>query len=424
MVVKITMPRSLQRVLNYNEQKVKKGIAMCIGGDNFLGEANALNCYQKLVIFQRRFELNDRASTKVIHISLNFDPSESFGNKKLLDIASDYMQKIGFGGQPSLVYRHQDTLHPHVHIVSTTIRADGSRINTHNLGRNQSSKARREIEEEYRLVKAQSRKKVVIPLQVSAHIQKAQYGKGETRDTMSRIIQSVASSFNYTSLAEFNAALRLYNVTPDAGTESDNIDSRKGLHYYILTDSGQKTGVGIRANSLLGKPVTAWLEKRYEENKSSRHTFNARLKQTLDSVLLRPPSDFSMFEKQLSQLGVAILLRTNGEGRHYGITFIDTQNKSVFNGSELGKEYSITSLQKIVPFSAAPEQKDTPQPLLQKTKGNKPERAAKKLDINGLGNSVTISLLRDLLTPETNQDNIPAALLQKKGKRKKKRKHS
>ena len=131
-----------------------------------------------------------------------------------------------------------------------------------------------------------------------------------------------------------------------------------------------------------------------------------------------------MFEKKLSQLGVTVLLRTNGEGRHYGITFIDTQNKSVFNGSELGKEYSITSLQKIVPFAVAPEQKDAPQPSLQKTKGSKPKKAAKKVDSNNLHRGAAVSILRDLLTPETNQDNIPAALLQKKGKRKKKRKHT
>jgi len=41
-----------------------------------------------------------------------------------------------------------------MHIVSSNIQKDGSRISLHNLGRNQSEKARKEIEIEFGLVKA------------------------------------------------------------------------------------------------------------------------------------------------------------------------------------------------------------------------------------------------------------------------------
>ena len=57
------------------------------------------------------------------------------------------MEKIGFGEQPYLTYQHFDAGHPHIHIVSVKVRADGSRIDTQNIGRNQSEKARKEIEE-------------------------------------------------------------------------------------------------------------------------------------------------------------------------------------------------------------------------------------------------------------------------------------
>ncbi len=100
--------------------------------------------------------LNKRATTKTLHVSLNFDPTERLSNDKLIGIASIYMEKIGFEEQPFLVYRHEDSGHPHIHIVSTTIRKDGSRINTHNIGRNQSEKARKEIEKLYGLVKAET----------------------------------------------------------------------------------------------------------------------------------------------------------------------------------------------------------------------------------------------------------------------------
>ena len=38
------------------------------------------------------------------------------------------MQGIGFGNQPYLVYQHHDAGHPHIHMVTANIQADGQRI--------------------------------------------------------------------------------------------------------------------------------------------------------------------------------------------------------------------------------------------------------------------------------------------------------
>jgi hypothetical protein len=42
MVGKITVPNSIKRALNYNEQKLKEGVAECIYAHNFLKEAEHL----------------------------------------------------------------------------------------------------------------------------------------------------------------------------------------------------------------------------------------------------------------------------------------------------------------------------------------------------------------------------------------------
>ena len=122
-----------------------------------------MNFYQKLNGFEQLNSLNDRATTKTLHVSLNFDPSEKIADDKLLRIAELYMNKIGFGEQPFIVYKHKDAGHPHIHIVSTTIKADGIRINTHNIGRNQSEKARKEIEQQYGLIKAERQQQLMKP---------------------------------------------------------------------------------------------------------------------------------------------------------------------------------------------------------------------------------------------------------------------
>ncbi len=104
MVAKITVPNSIQRALNYNEQKMKEGKAECIYAHHFLKETEQLNFYEKLGRFQSLIEMNKRATTNTIHISLNFGLDEKIGREKRAEIASAYMEKIGFGGQPYLVY--------------------------------------------------------------------------------------------------------------------------------------------------------------------------------------------------------------------------------------------------------------------------------------------------------------------------------
>ncbi len=202
MVAKITFPKSIEAALNYNEKKVQKGNAVCLHAANYLSEAKNMNFYQKLNGFERLNNLNKRATTKTLHVSLNFDPSEKLPDNKLFDIASVYMDKIGFGQQPFLVYKHQDAGHPHIHIVSTTIKADGSRINTHNIGRNQSEKARKEIEQLYGLVRAERQPKLLQQKIKPVDIEKALYGKNETKGSISNIVTAIFSQYKFVSLPE------------------------------------------------------------------------------------------------------------------------------------------------------------------------------------------------------------------------------
>jgi hypothetical protein len=204
MVAKITTPKSIEAALNYNEKKVQKGNAVCLQAANYLNEVKNMNFYQKLHGFERLNSLNERATAKTLHVSLNFDPLEKITDDKLVTIAELYMNKIGFGEQPFVIYKHEDAGHPHIHIVSTTIKADGSRINTHNIGRNQSKKARKEIEQLYSLVKAERQQKLMKLGIKPVDVEKAIYGNSETKRSISNVVGAVFSQYKFTSLPEFN----------------------------------------------------------------------------------------------------------------------------------------------------------------------------------------------------------------------------
>lgn len=345
MVAKITTPKSIDAALNYNEKKVQKGNAVCLHAANYLNDAKEMNFYQKLAGFERLNSLNDRATTKTLHVSLNFDPSEKLAGNKLLQIASDYMEKIGFGNQPYLVYKHEDAGHPHIHIVSTTIKKDGSRINTHNIGRNQSEKARKEIQQLYGLVKADRQQQIMTPGIKAVDAEKAIYGKDETKRSISNLVGAVFSQYKFTSLPEFNAALKQFNVVADRGKEEGRIYKNRGLVYRILDADGNKVGVPIKASSIPCKPILDNLETKFTVNETAKESLKPFVKIKLDDCLSQSPSTMKELMEHLKQKHIYTVLRQNAEGRLYGITFVDNQNKVVFNGSDLGKGYSAAALQ-------------------------------------------------------------------------------
>ena len=347
MVVKIKSPHNLKRTLNYNEQKVQKGQAECIYAGNYLLNPEQMKFHQKLERLQDLIALNERTKkTNTLHISLNFDPSEKLSKEKLTEIAETYMDKIGFGKQPYLVYLHTDAGHPHIHIVTTNIQADGKRIDTYNIGRNQSEKARKEIEQDFGLVKALGRKIQPLSEIIPVNVQKVQYGKSETKRSITNVLDAVINQFKYTSLAELNAILKQYNVIADRGNENGRIYKTNGLLYKLLDENGNKIGVPIKASLIYSQPTLKNLEKKFEENEIKRQPDKQKLKTTVDWILAKSPATLKEFNDGLLKEKIQTVLRQNNEGLVYGITFIDYRNKSVFNGSDLGKQYGIGGIQK------------------------------------------------------------------------------
>lgn len=177
-----------------------------------------------------------------------------------------------------------------MHIVSTTIQEDGSRINTHNIGRNQSENARKEIEQIFNVVRAENLKSLnqaISPVDVSRVI----YGKSETKKSIASVVNQILNSFKYTSIPELNAALIQFNVMADSGSEEGRIYKHRGLVYKILDANGNKIGVPVKASSNNSKPTLDHLEKKFEANEEEREPYKQRIKNTIDEVF-RPLRSF------------------------------------------------------------------------------------------------------------------------------------
>ncbi|OXG03662.1 relaxase/mobilization nuclease-like protein [Flavobacterium araucananum] len=346
MVAIIKTGHSLHKVFYYNENKVKEHVAECIGAGNYPIDVDKMGPTVKLNRFLKQLELNENVKRNSVHISINFDPSENYSKEKLMAIADLYMEKIGFGEQPYLVYQHYDSGHPHIHIVSINVERDGTRIDMQNIGKNRSEPARKEIEERFGLVKAQGNK-ISPDFKLKPILSgKIQYGRNESKKAITNVLNEVLSSYKYASLPELNAVLKQYNVLADRGNEDSRMFKAKGLMYRILDENEKPIGVPIKASLFYNKPTLKFLEEKFTSNTAGGISDIRRVKNAIDMAFLRTEISLTELVKLLEKEGINTVFRKNSEGLLYGITYVDHSTKCVFNGSRLGKQYSAKAIQK------------------------------------------------------------------------------
>ena len=346
MVAVIKTNSSIRGILNYNENKVEIGKAECISAVNYPLELEKLSFTSKLNRFLKLAELNTNAKRNTVHISLNFDPSENHSKEKLAEIADTYMEKLGFGRQPYLVYQHYDAGHPHCHIVTNNIQRDGKRIDLHLLGIRKSEPARKEIEEMFGLVKAEGRKQKEQFSLNPIDIGRVQYGKAESRKAINSVLNKVLFDYKYSSLPELNAVLNLYNILADRGSEKSRVFKNKGLLYKILDQNSKPIGVPIKASEFYSRPTLKFLEGKFKANEVDKESLKKYVKNAIKLAFIREniisPEKLS---KALEGESIHMILRKSKEGQLYGITYVDHKTRSVFNGSSLGKEFSAKGIQ-------------------------------------------------------------------------------
>lgn len=428
MVAVIRPGHSMHRIFNYNENKVKEGVAECIGAENFPLDADEMCLKIKLGYLLKRTELRKDVERKNVHISLNFDLSEThLGREKLMEIAKVYMQKIGFGEQPFLVYQHHDAGHPHIHIVTTNIRSNGNRIDLHHLGIRKSEPARKEIEKMFGLVVADSRARREAFRIKPVDVKKVQYGRTETKRAITNVLDAILDKYRYTSLPELNAVLVQYNVMADRCGEQSRTFKGGGLVYRILDEDGKPVGVPIKASDFYNQPTLKFLEKKYAANDAARQLHKARIKNEIDRLFIGKTPTLDELVKQLERKGIYVALRRNEAGLIYGITYTDHYTKCVFNGSALGKQYSASAIQEKCGFKEYIQRSVLSQPTQKIQAATMPAEAVRPGLVEAPSQHTiptqpvpATGLLDELMQPEHMTDYAPGGLKRKRKKKKRK----
>ena len=417
MVARIKIKDALATNFYYNENKVAQGVAECLAAENYPSDLKHLTLAARLKALQKTASLKDKIRVNSVHISLNFDPSENPSEERLKEIAAAYMDGIGFGSQPYLVYQHFDAGHPHIHILTVKVNPSGRGIDTHNIAIRKSEPARKALEIQFNLVKAEDMKRRQFALK-PAYAQKVQYGKSESRRAIANVLEAILERYKYTSLSELNAILQQYNIMADRGRESSRTFQNHGLLYRILDENGKPVGVPIKASSFYNRPTLAFLQDRFKLNEEGRQPLKRRLTNAIDLYFIRQQKpSVPDLSRAMEKEGIHVVLRQNELGVLYGITYVDHKNRVVFNGSDLGKEYSAKAIQErckangntieVIQLANHHERN-----LNQGTIHNEDDHTEK---------SSSGSLISELMDPQHDSETMPYELTGKKKARKKRR---
>jgi len=338
MVAVIRLSKNLRYCLYYNEQKVKTGQACLLEAGYYPIDAGEMTFRQKLARLQKLTDLNQATKLNSVHISLNFDPSDKLSRRQLVEISELYLEKIGFGGQPYLLYQHFDAGHPHVHLVTTQIRPGGKAIPMHGLPQIQSQKARREIELLYGLVQAEDSERRKLLRLAPARSERLVYGRMETAKAIDGVLRHVLKNYKFSSLMELNALLGLYNLTTDIGSVRSRLRRYDGLFYRVLDSRGIRVGRPVKASDLLSKPTLKVIRGMFPGNQAAKMPLGGRVRNAIDLALL--PGDVSLrgLRDVLQNKGIDLALRPEA------LIYIDHVQKAVFTDSELGAHYSLEAV--------------------------------------------------------------------------------
>jgi hypothetical protein len=347
MVAKISSGSSIFGALSYNQKKMDEQHAYVLVTNRVIEPADGK---YKIGICMRSFEsylvANQKTEKPILHISLNPDPKDVLTDDQYSEIAQEYMQKLGYGDQPYIVYKHEDIDRHHLHIVSVRVDENGKKLD-HNFEYRKSMEICRNLEQSYNLVAADKKDQ-----QGELPIKRIQYGEENLKAHIANVIRPLVKSYQFQSFGEYKAILSLYNIIVEeikGGVEGKQYN---GLVYSAIDNHGERIGKPFKS-SLFGKSV-GYEALQQEMVQSGEIIKKKQLKGRTKAIVTKAmqlPLSRADFEKCLAANGMNVVFRLNDVGRIYGVTFIDHQNKCVLNGSRLGKDFSANVFNELFPFS-------------------------------------------------------------------------
>ena len=333
MIAKISSSNSLAATLGYNFKKVEKHEASVLLVQGLFQDRNGrYSRAQVLADMLRTIPERCRTKKTVFHCSLNPHPDEKLSDEALSRIAAEYMEALGYGAQPYIVFRHNDIPRAHIHIVSLRVDSEGQKIDDR-FERRRSKRITDALEAKFGLLP--SRKKADVSAQPSA----VDIDAGDIKRQVAAAVEHVLGRYAFQSVGEMNLLLTRFRVTAEEVKTERKGRPFDGIVYAATDTDGHKICTPIKASEIGRQVSYAALRRHFEQSKSVVRERAGAIRRAIADVMQTSP-DRAAFVDRMRGRGIETVTRINAAGRLYGITFIDDANGIAVNGSRLGKGFA------------------------------------------------------------------------------------
>ncbi len=323
MVIKIYAPApSTSSAVQYNERKVAEGKASVIFSSKIDDPRNPMKTFE-------RYENGSLRTEKMsFHASVNPSITDKMSDAQVREFLKEYMEKMGYGNQPYIIYKHTDTGRIHYHVVSVRVDENGRKIPDFKE-RKRSQQAMKELAAKYGYEVGKKKengeaknKKESNPYQ-GFDPKAGDYGKQIEK------IAELAMTYHFTNARQF--ALVMESLGVKMVPQNDGTVGFVGLDPKTHKEcTSVIKDPGIRYPSLDEIDAHA---------KSCKGRIKTREKQRVANITRMAMSKCKTelhFRRYLAGFGIHAFFSKTAGGKIFGVTMVDHQTKCVFKASELG----------------------------------------------------------------------------------------
>lgn len=335
MIAKISSTENLGGALGYNFKKERHNEAavLCVN-ELRKGFDGTFQMDKVLTDMQKAIPEQCRTKKTVFHCSLNPHPDEKLSDETLMQIAKEYMEALGYGKQPYIVFKHNDIAREHIHIVSLRVDSRGQKIND-KFEKRRSKQITDALERKFGLIPSSK-----VSGKVEIETPKVDIGKGNIKEQVASVVRTVLKHYRFCSLGELNAILSRYNLAVEEVKTENRGKRYDGLVYVPTDDKGNKVSTPIHASDIgRGVGYTAVQNKTLKSKQMVKPLIPTIRGKVLETMRTSPDTEEKL-RQRLEEQGLRVVIRKNEGGRIYGITFIDDDRGIAVNGSRLGKGYA------------------------------------------------------------------------------------
>ena len=281
MVIVIHQSLSTQNALFYNEKKVEQKKATFFQSGNtptinpFAGTKQ-----DRLNILTEIEDRNSRVKQKCLHISVNPTVSDlvKLGDAGIRTEIKNLMEHLGYGSQPSFVYKHADLDRTHFHIVSTRIDQQTGKKIRDSYEKEKTQRFIKSLEQKYDLSKEPNKEQTNLKFSaVSSNLKR----------NLERLFYQLNHIESITSKQLYDKSLELFNV--------EIRRSGRGHVVFVTDENGNPVRYPIRLSDFEERPkfyVSARAEQELQIQKPLIDTFLlAQLARDLNRLVERSKSN-------------------------------------------------------------------------------------------------------------------------------------